>query len=113
MQTKTLKKQGAHLGDRRLNPKQPQPSGREQLENWIVRRRMTQEEAAQFVGLSRPRFNQILNGVRRPGLEAAVRLEDATGISIRSWLCDTVPDRESTDLPQPTAAGHSNSGKQH
>ena len=70
----------------RLKTRPPQESGRNQLQRWIDRHRMTQDDAGRRIGISRVKLNQYLNGVRRPGLEVAIRIEDATGIDARSWL---------------------------
>jgi len=75
------------MHDARIKPRRPL-SARELLARWIVRGRMTQGEAADYIGISRVRLNQILNGESRPSLETAIRIEDATGISARLWLED-------------------------
>jgi len=75
------------MADGRMKPRRPL-SGRELLNRWIVRGRMTQGEAADFIGISRVKLNQYLNGEARPSLETAIRIEDATGIGIRSWLIE-------------------------
>ena len=36
-------------------------------------------------GTARLQLSQIVHGVRRPGLDTALRIEDATGIPVRSW----------------------------
>ena len=63
--------------------------GPELLERWIMRGRMTQAEAADRIGISRVQLNQYLHGVSVPGLATAIRIEDATGIGIRTWLTDS------------------------
>jgi plasmid maintenance system antidote protein VapI len=80
------------MSDGRIKPKATAGrSGRVLLERWMVRMRLTQGEAAELIGISRVTLNQYLNGDKRPGLEAAVRIEDATGITGRSWLIDEPP----------------------
>jgi transcriptional regulator with XRE-family HTH domain len=77
------------MKDARLKPRRPEAlSARELLARWLVRGRMTQAEAAEQIGLSRVQLNQYLQGEKRPSLEMAIRIEDATGISIRSWLSE-------------------------
>lgn len=77
------------MRDARIKPKGPAVvSGRAQLARWIVRGRLTQQEAADQIGISRVKLNQYLNGAARPSLETAIRIEDATGIGIRCWLLD-------------------------
>jgi transcriptional regulator with XRE-family HTH domain len=77
------------MTDARIKPKRGELSARELLVRWMVRGRMTQGEAADQIGISRVKLNQYLNAEARPSLETAIRIEDATGISIRTWL---VPD---------------------
>jgi plasmid maintenance system antidote protein VapI len=79
------------MKDRRIRPKTEGLSGRQLLERWLVRSRMTQEEAAGIIGISRVKFNQYLNGAYRPSLETAIRIEDVTGIGARLWLVDEPP----------------------
>jgi len=76
------------MRDGRIKPKTTTLSGRQLLDRWIVRGRMTQGEAAELVGISRVKMNQYLNGESKPSLETAVRIEDASGISVRSWLVE-------------------------
>jgi transcriptional regulator with XRE-family HTH domain len=78
------------MTDLRIKPKmaRAQLSGRMLLARWIVRGRMTQAEAAEQIGVSRVKLNQYLQGSSRPSLETATRIEDATGIGMRSWLVD-------------------------
>lgn len=61
-------------------------SGRQLLEQWIVRQRMTQAEAAELIGIDRTKLNKYLTGTIIPSLETAIRVEDATGIGMRTWL---------------------------
>lgn len=60
-------------------------SGREQLRDWIAKREMNQREAADFLGMNEVHFGQILNGVRQAGLNTAIKIEEHTGIPIKSW----------------------------
>jgi len=77
------------MKDARIKPKDPTgPSARVLLARWIVRGRLTQGEAADLISISRVKLNQYLNGEARPSLETAIRIEDATGIAVRSWLID-------------------------
>lgn len=78
------------MSDARIKPKgaPAQRSGKELLARWIVRGRMTQGEAAEQIGISRVKLNQYLNAEARPSLETAIRIEDATGIGMRTWLVD-------------------------
>jgi transcriptional regulator with XRE-family HTH domain len=74
------------MKDERIKPKGPQRSARALLARWIVRGRMTQGEAAEQIGISRVKLNQYLNAEARPSLDTAIRIEDTTGVSIRTWL---------------------------
>lgn len=68
-------------------------SGREQLHAWIGRRfqnvRGKQREAARLLGVDQSYLSQILSGVRRPGLDTAIRFERATGIPVEAWAPQT------------------------
>jgi transcriptional regulator with XRE-family HTH domain len=76
------------MSDARIRPKAVGLSGKQLLARWIVRGRMTQAEAADQIGVSRVKLNQYLQGVARPSLETATRIEDATGIGMRAWLVE-------------------------
>lgn len=67
-------------------------SGRERLRDWLGRSKVNQREAAELLGFTEVFLSQILNGVRRPGLENAVRIEDVTGIAAESWLLTDISD---------------------
>jgi plasmid maintenance system antidote protein VapI len=56
------------------------------LDQWILRARLTQAEAADRIGISRIKLNQYLHGIARPSLETAIRIEDTTGVAVRAWL---------------------------
>ena len=76
------------MSDARIRPKGAGLSGKQLLARWIVRGRMTQAEAAEQIGVSRVKLNQYLNAEARPSLETAIRIEDATGIGMRTWLVE-------------------------
>lgn len=42
-------------------------------------------EMADLLDLTRAHFSQLINGVRRPGLATAARIEERTGIPASSW----------------------------
>jgi transcriptional regulator with XRE-family HTH domain len=42
-------------------------------------------EMAADLRITEAQLSQLLGGKRRPGLDVAVRIEDATGIPARSW----------------------------
>lgn len=60
--------------------------GRELLAAWIKRSKLTQRQFAPLIALTEAHLSQILSGKRRPGLPIAVRIEDRTGVPVRSWL---------------------------
>lgn len=60
-------------------------SGPELLRAWIDRSKVTQRQAAAVIGISEAKLSEYLSGKVRPGLTVAVRIEDATGVSARSW----------------------------
>jgi transcriptional regulator with XRE-family HTH domain len=92
------------MRDGRMKPKGPAVlSGRALLARWIVRQRMTQAEAAEQIGISRVKLNQYLNAEARPSLETAIRIEDATGIGMRTWLLDDPPGPALVDHPEAVA----------
>lgn len=76
------------MTDRRIKPKSGRLSGRALLAQWLRRQRMTQEEGADQIGISRVKLNQYLNAEARPSLETAIRIEDVAGIGVRLWLLD-------------------------
>lgn len=60
-------------------------SGREQLRAWIERQGMTQREAAKSLSMNEVMMSQVLAGDRTPSIQSAIRLEELTGITVRSW----------------------------
>lgn len=73
-------------------------SGRTRLRDWIDRSKVNQNQAAEILGITPVFLSQILNGHREPGLATALRIEDVTGIAVRSWQINTVSpatDRDS------------------
>ena len=76
------------MPDRRIKARALTLSARELLARWIQRGRMSQQEAAEVIGISKVKLNQYLQGAARPSLETAIRIEDAAGIGIRLWLLE-------------------------
>jgi plasmid maintenance system antidote protein VapI len=64
----------------------PRMHARKQLARWLKRSHYNQLEAAAELGMHWTHFSQILNGRRNPGLRNAVKIEDLTGIPVKSWL---------------------------
>lgn len=61
-------------------------SGRERLRAWIERSKVKDYEAAEILGVNPVVLSQWLGGARTPGLDNAVKIEQATGVSVESWL---------------------------
>lgn len=61
-------------------------TGRERLRQWIDRSKLNQLEAAALIGIDHGQLNHILQGRRRPGLDTAVKIEQATGIVVEAWV---------------------------
>ena len=71
-------------------------TGRERLRAWLERSKLTQRAAAEVLGMHEVYLSQILGGVRVPGLDNAVKIEDLTGIAVRSWQQTEVSDGRPT-----------------
>lgn len=61
-------------------------SGAEQLKDWMHRRRFMAREAAEYFGWHESFISQLINSVRTPGLENAVKIERESGIPVEAWL---------------------------
>lgn len=42
-------------------------------------------DLADVLGITRPQFSQLINGVRRPGLATAAKIEARIGIPASAW----------------------------
>lgn len=82
--------------------------GRDRLAQWIERSKLNQLEAARLIGIDPTQLSQILTGKRRPGLDNAVKIEQATGIVVEAWV--PLSDDDSA-VAEPVAAQKSRSGK--
>lgn len=60
--------------------------GRARLSEWIQRRALTHQAAADELGFTRPFITLLLSGMRRPSLEVAFRIQHVTGIPAESWV---------------------------
>ena len=67
-------------------------SGRKQLRSWIFRRGITQQEAADMLGIHFTTINKILNTNRVPEVPMLDKIEQVCGIPIREWARDTKVD---------------------
>lgn len=61
-------------------------SGREQLAAWLGRCRMNQTTFARLIDIKDSEMSKLINGRRGPTMAIAARIEDHTGIPIRSWV---------------------------
>ena len=59
--------------------------GRRRLLQWLERSKLNQKEGARAIRLEKAQMNKIVHGIRRPGLDAAVKIERVTGIPPRDW----------------------------
>lgn len=59
--------------------------GQRRLGEWLAKTGLTGRQAAQLIGLHWAHFSQVINGHRRPGLDLAFAIEDATHIDARDW----------------------------
>jgi len=77
--------------------------GRRLLTEWFERTRLTQGEAAARIGIHRVHLNQFLTGERRPGLDAAILIEERTGVPIRAWRRNCPVNRITITRHRPSA----------
>jgi transcriptional regulator with XRE-family HTH domain len=64
--------------------------GREQLKEWMHRRRFLQVEAAEYIGIDVTHLNKILNTSHTPGLTTAIKIERKTGIPVEAWVASEI-----------------------
>jgi transcriptional regulator with XRE-family HTH domain len=69
-------------------------TGRELLAEWVARSKFTQREAADFIGLTEGKLSMYLNGRQRPNIDTALRIQDATGVPVRSWALSGLSEPE-------------------
>lgn len=70
--------------------------GRRLLREWIQRAKMQDQEAAAFLGITSGYLSQLLSGSKVPSLELALKAEDLTGVSVRSWQVNELSKRRDT-----------------
>ena len=72
--------------------------GRLRLREWIDRSKFASDkQAAETLGVHPVVLSQWMSGARRPDLDNAVLIEQATGISVESWLLSDISDSDETD----------------
>jgi plasmid maintenance system antidote protein VapI len=66
--------------------KKRQRSGHFLLRKYFSAERGLQAKCAAETGIDQARLSQIAAGARRPTIAEGLRLQDATGVSVESWL---------------------------
>lgn len=61
-------------------------------------------ELAELLGLTRPHFSQLINGVRRPGLDTAAKIEAQIGIPASAWAERRKSKTKSSEKSDPESA---------
>ena len=64
----------------------PTPPGQMLLEEFIKPLKISQTELAEWIGVSYPRLNEIINGKRGITPDTALRLEQVFGMDAQFWL---------------------------
>jgi plasmid maintenance system antidote protein VapI len=70
-------------------------SGAWQLRDWMTRRGLLQNEAAEALGFHEAFISQLVNGRRSPGLNNALKIERVTGIPVSAWASTRLDKPES------------------
>ena len=76
-------------------------SGASQLRDWMERRDVNLEEAADLLGFAQSFLSKLLNGHRRPGLRNAIRIENVAGVSVRAWAVELSSQVDNPDAARP------------
>jgi transcriptional regulator with XRE-family HTH domain len=58
---------------------------RRALKAWRKKSRLTQQQAAERIGCSKPKYSFIERGTQLPGRHIANRIKAVAGISTESW----------------------------
>ena len=78
-------------------------SGAEQLRDWIGRRfpnsPKPQRDAADHFGWTEKYISLLVNGKQTPGLPNAVKIEEATGVPVETWVASEPVIRHAERLP--------------
>lgn len=69
-------------------------TGRELLADWLQRAKFSQRQGADFIGVTEGKLSMYLSGSQRPGLDTALRIQDKTGVPVRSWALSELSDSE-------------------
>ena len=65
-------------------------NGRERLRQYLDRARLKHYELAEQLGITDSYLSQLLSGRRSPGRTNALKIEDVTGVPVRSWQDSSV-----------------------
>lgn len=77
------------------------PSGAALLIEWIERRGYKQNELPAILGLHESFISMLVNGKRIPSLHNAVKIEELTGIPVKSWTSSARDKSKRTRRPRP------------
>lgn len=66
-----------------------------QLRAYLTQKNIRQSALAEMLGVSNGYMSQIINGDKRPSLDLAFKIEDATGgaITARSWVDEEIDQK--------------------
>ena len=65
-------------------------TGRERLKQYCERAHLKQYELADLLGITESYLSQLLSGRRAPGRTNALKIEEVTGVPVRSWSDSSV-----------------------
>ena len=71
---------------RRRAGKSPKNRGAELLRLWREGKGLTQPQASRLLGFAYDLVGFLERGYRKPGIRAAVKLQDRVGVPIDAWL---------------------------
>ncbi|QQS11844.1 MAG: HigA family addiction module antidote protein [Rhodospirillales bacterium] len=88
--------------------RKPVHPGRILLQEILEPAKVSRRRLARATGLSRTRVGEIVRGRRRVTAEVALRLEEALGVSARTWMnLQTLHDLERASLAEGTRIARS------
>jgi transcriptional regulator with XRE-family HTH domain len=67
-------------------------TGRALLAAWLERAKLSQREGAALLEVTEGKLSMYLSGSQRPGLNTALRIQDRTGVPVRSWSLSGLSD---------------------
>lgn len=69
-------------------------SGAEQLKEWIARAKLNQRKVADLWGWDEVRLSRFVNGVRTPDVDAALFIQEKTGIPVAAWASSRLDESQ-------------------